>query len=141
MRCTLVYIYCRYPFVSSERRFLIPDAGGAYTVSGSANQPTVNGVYHEVALTVYGHAYYTKGTGAYARVLWWWSKYGKWVITKDISAATTNKGFYAMEPNGATPVFGPPRGSGWRTWNKKWMSEASIAVAGNHSPKMRCKTT
>ena len=115
---------------------------GVYTVSGSSHQPTVNGVYNKVALTVNGHAYYTKGTGTDARVMYWQppASGGQWVIADQVG-----KSFRASEAQQATPVFGPPHRSGWLSWNKKWVPEASIVVAsttlpGNHSPKMRYKT-
>ena len=111
------------------------EVAGAYTVSGSSHEPTVNGVYHQVALTVNGHAYYTKGTGTDARVLYWTAKYseGRWTIGDKINDSVRVK-----EVDGATPVFGPPQGGGWRSWdNEKYVAEASLEVVPTTVPGNR----
>ena len=54
----------------------------SYVVSGSSNQPSINGVYALCkSCSIFGHAYYTKGTGSSKRCLYWTPKYkSKWLI-------------------------------------------------------------
>ena len=50
-------------------------AGGTYEVSGSSNQPRINGIYHVQPGKISGRPYYTKGNGSNENVLYWRSKY------------------------------------------------------------------
>ena len=93
-------------------------------MSGSSSQPAINGVYDKSSNTTDGHPYYTKGAGSQTRVMYWISDHGgKWIIADEIG-----KHLRAIEPDGATPTFGPAVLNGWLTWKKKWQVESSVMV-------------
>jgi len=118
--------------VLAKRR--LQELAQSYAVSGSSNQPSINGVYALCkSCRIFGHAYYTKGTDTSKRFLYWTpNNKGKWVIADD----TAGRVFRALEPDGATPTFGTPAASGWYSWNKKWIVESSVAVKTPSSPPM-----
>ena len=96
-----------------------------YLVSGSSIQPSINGVYSRASKTANGHSYYTKGSGTATRVLYWApTSGGKWCV-----GDVVGKGYRAVAEDGSSPTFGPPRSSGWKAYQNKWVQESSITVS------------
>ena len=96
-----------------------------YFVSGSSAQPTINGIYEKTSQNINGHPYYLKGAGSQQKRTMYWTPDagGKWVITEEY-----NKNFYAVEPDGSTPIFGPVNLDQWLTLVTSWQSESSVTV-------------
>ena len=86
--------------------------------------PSINGIYTRASQTANGHSYYTKGSGAATRVLYWQPQDGgKWILADEVG-----KSIRAVQPDNSSPTFGPPPTSGWVVrrlglLNNDWVQE------------------